>query len=208
MKHYKNNPRKISETQLLRLKEKLEKLGDLSGVVHNKRTNEIIAGNQRMSIFGEKSKPVIVEKYEEADEQGTLAWGFVKFQEKKYNYRLADWDEQTAREANIAANLEGGDWDWDILAEKWGDISEFGFTENLFESWERDFRKLGEFLESKPFTGEEKLNEVDEEIRPRKLLHILISVDLENSVETVLDIREQITGIETMPGVEIVYGAN
>ena len=148
MKHFPNNPRQITSKQLERLKDKLARLGDLSGVVHNQRTDEIIGGNQRMVIFGEGSKPVIIEQYEIADEQGTLAWGFIEWQGKKYNYRLVDWDIETTREANIAANLEGGAWNWDILANSWPDMGEFGFTDDLLKEWKTDIAALDNFLKS------------------------------------------------------------
>jgi hypothetical protein len=208
MKHYASNPRQITSKQLTRLRDKLARLGDLSGVVHNQRDDSIIGGNQRMVIFGEGSEPVIVERYEQPDEQGTLAHGFIIWQDKRYAYRLVNWDEQTAREANIAANLEGGAWDWDVLANSWPDMGNFGFGTDLLDTWSNDFQNLSEFIEASSFDDKEKLDEISQEIRPRKLLHILISVDLENSVESVLDVREQITEIEKMPGIEVVYGAN
>lgn len=101
-----------------------------------------------MVIFGEGSEPVIVERYEQPDEQGTLAHGFIIWQDKRYAYRLVDWDEQTAREANIAANLEGGSWSWDILANQWPDMGEFGFNDDLLKEWKVDIAALSNFIES------------------------------------------------------------
>jgi hypothetical protein len=146
MKHYASNPRQITHKQLTRLRDKLARLGDLSGVVHNQRDDSIIGGNQRMVIFGEGSEPVIVERYEQPDEQGTLAHGFIIWQDKRYAYRLVDWDEQTAREANIAANLEGGAWDWGVIANDWSDAGNFGFDTNLFRQWNLDALNLREML--------------------------------------------------------------
>jgi len=147
VKHYEQNPRQITGKQLERLRDKLARLGDLSGVVHNKRDDSIIGGNQRMVIFGEGSQPVILEEYDEPDEQGTLAWGFIIWNKKKYSYRLVDWPDDIAREANIAANLEGGSWDWDILS-SWPNLKDYGFDKDLFKNWKVDIAALDNFLKS------------------------------------------------------------
>lgn len=51
VKEFKNNPRKISEFEKKRLEENINKLGDLSGIVHDIGTNEIITGNQRSKVI-------------------------------------------------------------------------------------------------------------------------------------------------------------
>lgn len=162
MKPFSNNPRQITKKQMERLQDKLARLGDLSGIVHNQRTDEIIGGNQRMVIFGMGQEPVITERYETPDEQGTLAHGYITWQGKRYAYRLVDWDEQTAREANIAANLEGGDWDWDVLANAWEDLQEYGFGPDVLENWRRDVAGLDNFLKSEEPVPEFK--EYDESV--------------------------------------------
>ena len=51
MKHYHKNPRRITKKQFENLRQWLTELGDLSGVIHNLPTDEIIGGNQRMEVF-------------------------------------------------------------------------------------------------------------------------------------------------------------
>lgn len=51
MKEYHKNPRKISADQLEQLKANIEELGDLSGIVHDLNSDEIISGNQRSKII-------------------------------------------------------------------------------------------------------------------------------------------------------------
>ena len=119
MKPYHKNPRQIKRKRLDRLTDTLARLGDLGGIVHNIRTDEVIGGNQRTRVFGEASQVEIVEQRDTPDAQGTVAHGFVVWRGNKFAYRRVDWDEATAEEANIAANLGAGDWDWDILANQW-----------------------------------------------------------------------------------------
>ena len=51
MKLYHKNPRTISKKQYSQLEEWLRELGDLSGIVHDLNTDEIIGGNQRSRVF-------------------------------------------------------------------------------------------------------------------------------------------------------------
>lgn len=45
MQQYSKNPRKITDSQLEKLKSNIQELGDLSGIVHDLNTDEIISGN-------------------------------------------------------------------------------------------------------------------------------------------------------------------
>ena len=47
MKQYHKNPRKITDAQKKALERDLKELGDLSGIVHDVNSDEIIGGNQR-----------------------------------------------------------------------------------------------------------------------------------------------------------------
>ena len=148
MKPYHNNPRQISKKQHERLTHTLSKLGDLSGIVHNLETDEVIGGNQRMTVFTDGT-PEIVETYDKPDEQGTVAHGFIVWKGHKFAYRQVRWDEATAREANIAANLGGGDWDWDNLS-GWDakELIDWGFDGETVKDWSRDIAGLNELLGS------------------------------------------------------------
>jgi hypothetical protein len=131
-KHYHKNPRQITRKQFDDLRESLRRLGDLSGVVHDLGSDEIIGGNQRMDVFDIKTAEIeITEQFEQPDEQGTIARGWVIWQGKKYTYRAVMWDEKTREEANIRANKAGGTWDMDTLANQFEipDLIEWGFSE-------------------------------------------------------------------------------
>ncbi|MBT3714192.1 MAG: DNA modification methylase [Anaerolineae bacterium] len=136
MKHYHKNPRKITKSQAQALKRDLRVYGDLSGIIHNVRTDELIGGNQRSEaiegIISGILHPVIVKEYDEPTEAGTLAVGFYDWHGEQYSYRRVDWDDKTAELANLIANKAGGFWDWDILANDF-DVEilfDAGFTED------------------------------------------------------------------------------
>ena len=149
MKFYNKNPRRITPKQLEQLKANIQELGDLSGIVHDLNTDEIISGNQRSKVIDiNKCEVVITEKYDTPNQQGTVAWGFVIFEGQKLNYRQVRWDERQREKANITANALGGDWDYDILEDKfnredllnWGlENLEFKVEEENFETSEDNF---------------------------------------------------------------------
>ena len=162
MKPYHRNPRRITKKRYDRLTDTLSRLGDLGGIVHNLETDEVIGGNQRMTVF-KNGEPVVVEAYDQPDEQGTVAHGFVIWQGKKYAYRQVRWDEQTAAEANIAANLGAGDWDWDALS-GWdaGDLQAWGFDGELLAGWQTDIGALRTMLDAEQApTGDDPGAQVD-----------------------------------------------
>ena len=149
MKPFHKNPRQISKTDHARLTDTLSRLGDLSGIVHNLNTDEIIGGNQRMTVFTD-GKPEIVETYENPDEQGTVAHGFIVWKGHKFAYRQVRWDDKTSDEANIAANIGGGDWDWEVIANQWSadDLQGWGLNSETVNDWSRDIAALNELLGS------------------------------------------------------------
>ena len=130
MKTYHKNPRTIKDKQFNDLRAWLLELGDLSGIVHDLNTDEVISGNQRMrAIDVAKCEIVLTEGPHDPDAQGTVAHGYVLWQGAKYNYRQVRWTAEQCEKANIVANKAGGSWDFDILANEWekDDLLEWGF---------------------------------------------------------------------------------
>lgn len=116
MQQYSKNPRKITDAQLEQLKSNIKELGDLSGIVHDLNTDEIISGNQRSKVININECEIeIVKKYDEPNEQGTIAFGFVIFENQRLNYRQVRWNEKQREKACITANALGGEWDYKIL---------------------------------------------------------------------------------------------
>lgn len=144
MKFYNKNPRRITPKQLEQLKANIQELGDLSGIVHDINTDEIISGNQRSKVIDiNKCEVVITEKYDTPNQQGTVAWGYVIFEGQKLNYRQVRWDERQREKANITANALGGDWDYQILKQefRYSDLMDWGL-DNLKKDLEiKDLRK-------------------------------------------------------------------
>ena len=135
MKYYHKNPRQITDRQFNDLRRWLRELGDLSGIVHDLNSDEIIGGNQRARVFDiNQCEVVLTDGPHEPDEQGTVALGYVLWQGKRYGYRQVRWTEEQAAKANVVANRSGGDWDWDVLANEFdvGDLLEWGFEEGEF----------------------------------------------------------------------------
>ncbi len=89
----KANPRKITDRAAGGLASSLHTFGDLSGIVYNVRTGELVAGHQRV-------------------EQLRAAHGDVKITGDRmitpagdtFAIRLVDWDRKRQRAANITAN--------------------------------------------------------------------------------------------------------
>src|SRR5574343_2066148 len=124
---HKKNPRKISPQKLEALKKSLEKLGDLSGFVYNRRTKTLVSGHQRQKALPPKSTIKTDQKYETPTRTGTVAEGYVLIEGERFKYREVDWDEQTEMEALLAANKHGGEWDEDLLKIAFADFPTMNF---------------------------------------------------------------------------------
>lgn len=83
---FDRNPRVITKKQFALLKDHLETLGDLSGVVFCHNHQCYVGGNQRSEVF-DGAEIEIVERYDEPTEKHTLAYGFIKHNGEKYAYR-------------------------------------------------------------------------------------------------------------------------
>ncbi len=140
---YKKNPRKITAKMFTLLGETIKEFGDLSGIVVNTKTNEVVGGNQRTAFFKQNEKDceiVINERFEKPTEQGTVATGHVLFNGEKFSYREVFWDSTKSDRANIIANKVGGFWDNDILANEFDieDLKYAGFTDLELPSFDEE----------------------------------------------------------------------
>lgn len=120
IKSYQDNPRIWTDEQKEKLRTNLRELGDLSGIVHDLNSNQIVSGNFRSEIFDINDCEIrITVTYDTPDTQGTVAWGFVIWEGKQYNYRQVRWTKEQCDKACITANSLGGDWAYAILQLKW-----------------------------------------------------------------------------------------
>lgn len=102
------NPRKITEKQLSMLKKSMVEFGDLSGIVKNIKTGNLIGGHQRIKNL-DSSWPII--SHSHTDKTGTVALGYIETPTGRWSYREVDWPEKKEAAANIAANQHGGEFD-------------------------------------------------------------------------------------------------
>ena len=110
------NPRTITPLALEQMKRSYEKYGDLSGIVYNETTGNLIGGHQRHTLFNKSGAKIILKPYK--DSRGTTAIGHVVVPPSTPNgsvlripYRQVKFDVNTEKGANIAANAAGGDFD-------------------------------------------------------------------------------------------------
>lgn len=112
------NPRFISDHDFKTLKNSIKELGDLSGLVFNIRTENIVGGHQRKEAYQQFGGTIeITEEFDKPNSKGTVALGYVVIEDEKYSYRVVDWPEAKEKLANLAANKATGDWDDQKLAE-------------------------------------------------------------------------------------------
>lgn len=108
------NPRKEwAEGQGEAFKRSLFEFGDLSGIVKNVRTGNLVGGNKRTDVFRQAEGAEIVKTDQTPDKQGTVAHGYVVADGNRFSYREVDWPEEKEKAANIAANKWSAEWDWE-----------------------------------------------------------------------------------------------
>lgn len=122
------NPRKITDKQLQSLKKAMAEFGDLSGIVVNQRSGNVVGGHQRLKNL-DPDWPIHAR--ESTDETGTVALGHIDTPWGQISYRLVDWSHEKEMAANIAANRHGGDWDMAKLNLVMQELSETDFDIDL-----------------------------------------------------------------------------
>lgn len=112
------NPRTISNAALNNLNLSIENFGDLSGITFNKRTRTLVGGHQRVASL--KKWPSKAELKPHKDQYGTVEQGYMVYTTDRGTIRVpmrvVDWDLRREKQANIAANMHGGDFDRQKLA--------------------------------------------------------------------------------------------
>lgn len=132
------NPRDISPEKLATLGRAMEEFGDLSGIVFNRTTGQLVGGHQRIKNLAADDEIVVLDQWEKPNGQRTVAWGYVQHGEERWVYREVEADEDWEALANVAANGEWADWEWErlsnILAQVANmDLSLTGFREDQLE---------------------------------------------------------------------------
>jgi hypothetical protein len=97
------NPRSISEEAAEALGKSLAKFGDLSGVVWNRRTGELVTGHQRMDQIRARW-PECQLQLPPDDGSGEQQGLIVAAPGQAFALRVVDWSRSKQRLANVTAN--------------------------------------------------------------------------------------------------------
>jgi hypothetical protein len=181
---FKGNPRKISDKQQKLLREHIEELGDLSGVVYCRTHEAYVSGNQRSDIF-DTSAIEIVEEYKKPNKQGTIAYGFINHDGERFAYREVEFNKLQFEKACIVANNDGGDNDEDILStwnldnlEEWG-IDTSGFASEDGTEDENNYTQKIESPHYEPQDEKPNLSELYSDAKTNELIEEIDSSPLD-----------------------------
>ena len=96
------NPRAISDKAANGLRQSIKRFGDLSGIVFNRKTGELVAGHQRMTQIRDEYGDHEIELLD-ADAE----LGIIRVSEKvSFSVRVVSWDKKKQRAANVTANSQ------------------------------------------------------------------------------------------------------
>lgn len=126
LKSNAKNPRVITDAKLKQLKKTLTEFGDISGIVFNVKTKNLVGGHQRQKIL-DQALITITKKYSKPTKTGTMAEGFVELKGERYSYREVYWDKNKETAAMIAANKNAGQFDMPALSDLLRGLSELEF---------------------------------------------------------------------------------
>ncbi len=108
------NPRTITDAARKGLQKSLTEFGDLSGVVYNSRTGNLVAAHQRREALLESDFDVSAIRWGKPFEgvKGEEREGWFQFGNgARFRVRLVDWPETFEKAANVSANnphISGG----------------------------------------------------------------------------------------------------
>ena len=92
-----HNPRRIESGAAAGLSASMEEFGDLSGIVFNDRTGQLVAGHQRVDDLRKAGAA-------EFQRQGECGYIAHPKTGERFPIRFVDWDAVKQRKANLAAN--------------------------------------------------------------------------------------------------------
>lgn len=125
------NPRKPwkNDKQRKDFLQSLQTFGDLSGIVFNRSTQQLVGGHKRVAEFKEQhSELKISERLTKADASGTVAYGQVILEDgTRFAYREVEWAAPKEAAANLAANKWGADWLLEGVTDLMAEAKDGGF---------------------------------------------------------------------------------
>jgi len=151
MIEYGKNSKRTTAEEIQKLKESIELLGDISGIVYDVSTDEIICGNQRSSIIDINNRDITyVKEFKKPDKFGTLAYGHVEWEGQLYTFRKVKWNEEQRQLANLSANLMYSSYDFFELGRN--------FTEEVMKESGFDTHELKMAFGDDNFVRDSKMN--------------------------------------------------
>lgn len=152
------NPRIISDHDGSALAESMKRWGDLSCIVFNVRTKQLVGGHQRIGVLTKvlagAKKVEITQRFETPDSVGTVGLGYVLYEGRQFAYREVDWPESEQRAANIAANRIQGEFKLDMLAEVTYELSQLENGAELLALTGQTDAEISSLLDSVGANGE------------------------------------------------------
>ena len=125
------NPRLATDEKLTLLKKSLAEFGDLSGIVFNRKTKQLVGGHQRKDVLPQSSEITLTKKHAKPTKVGTVAEGFVTVNGERFSYREVYWSDAKEKAANIASNKGAGEWNLAQLSNWMKELEGFGFDLDL-----------------------------------------------------------------------------
>lgn len=119
------NPRIVTEAKLGQLKRSMLEFGDISGIVFNVETGNVVGGTQRTRNIDKTAKVAITKRFPKPSRTGTLAVGYVEQDGERFSYREVRWGRHREMAANLAANKGVGIWDDEKLVTWMKELSSF-----------------------------------------------------------------------------------
>lgn len=106
----------MTEAEHASLAASMTEFGDLSGIVFNRKTGQLIGAHQRLTHLPPKAKIVLDgTRARKPNAQGTIATGHIEVDGERWTYREVEVDLTRERAMNLAANRHGGSWDYELL---------------------------------------------------------------------------------------------
>ena len=151
LKPARYNPRRISTQQKAALVKSYLEFGDLSGVVYNVRSGNLVGGHQRTSMYRDVKTTLRKRAYR--DGTGTVAVGEAVVPRPDGTsiiipYREVDWGWEKEAAANVSANSGGGEFDEEKLGRLLAELKTRNFPIEHIALGLLDFKKAIKMYES------------------------------------------------------------
>ena len=188
------NPRKISDQDLEELRAAMQTFGDLSGIVVNVASGNLIGGHQRVKIF-DPSWPI--EKRAQRDDVGTLAVGTIQTPYGNWTYREVDWPPVKEKMANIAANKHGGEWDFPMLKDL---LTEIDTGEYDFDLTGFDDREMANIFAGYEAELSDLPNISHEDTRTMTVISFSVTMEQKSMIDAALNNVRQTECLDAIEG--------